>query len=51
MVGGSLMSAKTEEYLQSVVRELVKMPDEVEWVEFKCNNKDPERMQNIFPKH
>ena len=38
------MSARTEEYLRSVVRELVKLPDETEWVEFKCNNKDPERI-------
>ncbi|MCD8196266.1 MAG: ATP-binding protein, partial [Lachnospiraceae bacterium] len=38
------MSARTEEYLRSVVRELVKLPAEVEWVEFKCSNKDPERI-------
>jgi len=38
------MSARTEEYLRSVVRELVKLPAEAEWVEFKCNNKDPERI-------
>lgn len=38
------MPARTEEYLRSVVRELVKLPVEVEWVEFKCNNKDPERI-------
>ena len=30
------------EYLQSLVRELVKYPDETEWIEFKCNNKDPQ---------
>lgn len=28
------------EYLQSLVRELVKLPSETEWVEFKCNNKE-----------
>ncbi len=38
------MSARTKEYLRSVVRELVKLPTEAEWVEFKCNNKDPERI-------
>lgn len=35
---------RTTEYLQSLVRELAKLSDEVEWVEFKCNNKDPERI-------
>ena len=35
---------RTTEYLQSLVRELTKLSDEVEWVEFKCNNKDPERI-------
>ncbi|MCD8120608.1 MAG: putative DNA binding domain-containing protein [Lachnospiraceae bacterium] len=38
------MSARTEEYLRSIVRELVKLPVENEWVEFKCNNKDTERI-------
>ncbi len=42
------MSARTEEYLRSVVRELVKLPAEAELVEFKCNNKDPERRQHHF---
>ena len=28
--------------LQSLVRELAKLPDETEWVEFKCNNKQPQ---------
>lgn len=36
--------ARSKEYLESLVRELVKLPTEVEWVEFKCNNKDPERI-------
>lgn len=35
---------RSTEYLQSLVRELAKLSDEVEWVEFKCNNKDPERI-------
>lgn len=35
---------RTTAYLQSLIRELTKLPDEVEWVEFKCNNKDPERI-------
>lgn len=30
------------EYLKSLVRELSKLPSETEWVEFKCNNKNPE---------
>ena len=35
---------RTVEYLRSLVRELSKLSDEVEWVEFKCNNEDPERI-------
>lgn len=38
------MLSRSIEYLQSLVRELSKLPDETEWVEFKCNNKDPERI-------
>lgn len=38
------MATRTTAYLQSLARELTKISDEVEWVEFKCNNKDPERM-------
>ena len=29
-------------YLQSLVRELAKLPNEVEWVEFKCNYNEPQ---------
>jgi len=36
------MSYRTIDYLQSLVRELVKLPDETEWIEFKCNNKNPQ---------
>jgi len=39
---GDFMSITSIEYLQSLVRELVKLPTETEWVEFKCNNKDPQ---------
>ncbi len=38
------MATRSIEYLQSLVRELSKMPDETEWIEFKCGNKDPERI-------
>ncbi len=38
------MSVRSDEYLRSIVRELVKLPAETEWVEFKCNNNDPERI-------
>lgn len=34
----------TVEYLQSLIRELSKLTSEEEWVEFKCNNDNPERM-------
>lgn len=32
----------TKEYLRSLVRELIKYPEETEWIEFKCNNKNPQ---------
>lgn len=32
---------KDTEYLQSLLRELLKLPGETEWVEFKHNNADP----------
>jgi predicted HTH transcriptional regulator len=37
-------TVRTTDYLQSLVSELSKLSSEVEWVEFKCNNKDPERI-------
>ena len=36
------MAIRSVEYLQSLVRELAKLPNETEWVEFKCNNKQPQ---------
>lgn len=36
------MPSRSIEYLESLVRELVKLPNETEWVEFKCNNKEPQ---------
>ena len=36
------MAIRSVEYLQSLVRELAKLPDETEWIEFKCNNKQPQ---------
>lgn len=30
------------QYLKSLVREFVALPAETEWVEFKCNNADPQ---------
>ena len=36
------MALRSVEYLQSLVKELAKLPEETEWVEFKCNNKQPQ---------
>ncbi|MGM9535054.1 MAG: helix-turn-helix domain-containing protein, partial [Intestinibacter sp.] len=36
------MPTRSKEYLQSLVRELTKLSNETEWVEFKCNNKEPQ---------
>ena len=33
---------RTEEYINSLVKELIKQPKESEWIEFKHNNKDPQ---------
>ena len=38
------MANKTLDYLRSLVRELAGLPTEIERVEFKCNNDDPERI-------
>lgn len=38
-IESDFMAIRSVEYMQSLVRELVKLPDETEWVEFKCNNK------------
>ena len=35
---------RSPEYLASLVRELSKLPDETEWVEFKQNNADPQEI-------
>ena len=36
------MAIQTLSYLKSLVRELTKLPSEVEWVEFKCNYNEPQ---------
>ena len=41
------MAIRSVEYLQSLVRELAKLPNETEWVEFKCNNKQPQMIMVI----
>lgn len=36
------MAQRTTDYLLSLVNELCKLPSEIEWVEFKCNNQNPQ---------
>ena len=36
------MAQRTTDYLLSLVNELRKLPAETEWVEFKCNNQNPQ---------
>jgi len=38
------MANKTAEYLQRLISELIKLPNETEWLEFKCNHQNPERI-------
>ena len=42
--GDTMTTAKSPEYLQGLVKELCKLPQETEWVEFKENNGDPEEI-------
>jgi ATP-dependent DNA helicase RecG len=39
-----MTTARSSEYLTSLVRELCKLPHETEWVEFKVNNTDPQEI-------
>ena len=36
------MTTKSVQYLQSLVKELSKYPEETEWIEFKCNYNEPQ---------
>ena len=36
------MTIRATEYLEGLVRELIRLPMETEWVEFKCNNQNPQ---------
>ena len=38
------MARKSVEYLRSLVKELIKLPAEIEHIEFKCNSDDQERI-------
>ena len=38
------MTTRSLAYLQSLVKELSRFPAETEWIEFKYNNSDPERI-------
>lgn len=38
------MPTHSPSYYRGLVLELSKLPDETEWVEFKCSNKDPDRI-------
>jgi len=42
--GKQMISRNTPKYLISLCRDLIKLPAEVEWVEFKCNNEDPDEI-------
>ena len=36
------MIIRDSEYLKSLVKEIIKLPNETEWIEFKHNNEDPQ---------
>ena len=35
------MTIKNNDYIENLIRELISLPSETEWVEFKHNNSDP----------
>jgi ATP-dependent DNA helicase RecG len=35
---------RTESYIRSMIQELILLPNETGWVEFKHNNKDPKEI-------
>ena len=39
-----MMAERSDDYYRELVRSLAAFPTEVEWAEFKVNNKDPERI-------
>ena len=39
---------RTEEYITSLIQELLKQPKESEWIEFKHNNKDPQMIRKFI---
>ena len=44
------MNKKDEEYYISLIEELRKLPTETEWVEFKVNNDDPDKIGEYLSK-
>ena len=39
-----MVADRSPEYLSALVRELCKLPNEAEWVEFKVNDADPDEI-------
>lgn len=37
-----MSTTDSQKYLESLLRELKRLPGETEWVEFKCNNSNPD---------
>jgi len=35
---------RSDEYLNALLRELCRLPNETEWVEFKANNENPQQI-------
>ncbi len=38
------MAIKGKDYINNLIRELISLPKETEWVEFKHNNDQPEKI-------
>ena len=36
------MAIKNQDYIKNLIRELISLPSETEWVEFKHNNDEPQ---------
>ena len=44
----SMTTDRPADYLVSLVRELCKLPQETEWVEFKVNDAEPQQIGEYF---
>ena len=42
------MAIKNQDYIKNLIRELISLPSETEWVEFKHNNDEPQMIGELL---